>query len=156
MEVPMHTARRSLVVMAVALAAVVPAHAAAQQPSPEDVVKQAARAFGEALARGDSTAMLAQLHDDVVIFEAGHGETKEQYRSGHLRSDIAFATAVKSELVRDAVMLSGDVALYTREYRARGRYRDRDVDSVGTETMVLVKTLAGWKIRHIHWSSGRP
>lgn len=129
----------------------------AQQPNAREAeALQAARSFGEALARGDSVAMLALLHDDVVIYEGGHAETKAQYRTGHIRSDIAYATAVKSERVKDAVLLSGDVALYTRESRARGRYRDRDVDSVGTETMVLVRTPEGWKIRHIHWSSGRP
>ena len=133
-----------------------PAVAAAQQPVVgEAEVMHVARSFREALARGDSVAVLALLHDDAVIFETGRGETKEEYRSGHLRSDIAYASTVKSELVHDAVLLSGDVAIYTREFRSRGRFRDRDVDSVGAETLVLVRTEQGWKIRHIHWSSGR-
>jgi hypothetical protein len=53
-------------------------------------------------------------------------------------------------------MMFDDVAIYTREFRSRGRFRDRDVDRVGTETMVLVRTGERWKVRHIHWSSGRP
>ena len=134
-----------------------PAASAAQRPVVREAeVRQAVRSFRDALAEGDSVAALALLRDDAVIFEAGRGETKEQYRSGHLGADIAFAAAVRSELVRDAVMIFDDVAIYTREFRSRGRFRDRDVDRVGTETMVLVRTGERWKVRHIHWSSGRP
>jgi ketosteroid isomerase-like protein len=145
---------RYVVIAALLLAS--PAAAAAQHPViTEGEVLRVARSFREALASGDSAAVLALLHDDAIIFETGRGETKQQYRRGHLRADIAYATSVRSELVRDDVMLSGDVAIYTREYRSRGRFRDRDVDSVAAETMVLVRTEQGWKIRHIHWSSGR-
>jgi ketosteroid isomerase-like protein len=116
-------------------------------------VRSAVESYVRALASGDSLAALALLHPDVVIYEGGHAETREEYRSGHLRSDIAFASAVKRTVTADDVMLMGDAALYTSEYTAAGRFRDRDIDSHGTETMVLVRTADGWKIRHIHWSS---
>lgn len=116
-------------------------------------VRSAVEAYARALASGDSLAALGLLHPDVVIYEGGHAETREEYRSGHLRSDIAFASAVKRTVTADDVMLIGDAALYTSEYTAAGRFRDRDIDSHGTETMVLVRTTDGWKIRHIHWSS---
>ena len=32
-------------------------------------------------------------------------------------------------------------------------FRERRIDAVGVETMVLAPTPDGWKIRHIHWSS---
>ena len=116
-------------------------------------VQAVAESYGRALAAGDSLAALALLHEDVVIYEGGHAETRAQYRSGHLRSDIAFAAAVPRTTTRDNVLVSGNVALYTSEYTAKGRFRDRDIDSHGTETMVMLRTAEGWKIRHIHWSS---
>lgn len=121
--------------------------------SAENSIRAVVDSFALALATGDSLAALSLLNADVVIYEGGHAETREQYRSGHLRSDIAFASAVPRKTTSDDVMISGDVALYTSEYTAAGRYRDRDIDSHGTETMVLVRTPHGWKIRHIHWSS---
>lgn len=119
----------------------------------EREVRVVVESYGRALASGDSLTALELLHPDVIIYEAGHAETYEEYRSGHLRSDIAFAAAVPRTTSTDQVLLSGDVALYTSEYNAKGRFRNRDIDSHGTETMVLVRTADGWKIRHIHWSS---
>ena len=148
---------RSLAVTMVAL--VLAAGAAQAQDVAGDAARADARAvaesFGRALAAGDSLAALALLHDDVTIYESGHAETRAQYRSGHLRSDIAFASAVPRTTTAADVFLSGDVALYTSEYTAKGRFRDRDIDSHGTESMLLVRTPDGWKIRHIHWSAGR-
>ena len=126
----------------------------AQNPAlspPEEAVRTAAREFGAAIARGDSTGALAMLADDVVIREGGRAETKAQFRSGHLRADMAYAAAVKSELLSEVVTLSGDVALYTRRYRITGRYRDRDIDRTSAEAMVLVRTADGWRIRLVHW-----
>ncbi len=108
-----------------------------------------------ALAAGDSLRALTFLHPEVVVYEGGHAESLQQYRSGHLRADIAFLQAVKQETTGDRVVLSGDMALYLSESTSKGTYRGREIDSRGAETMVLVRTPAGWKIRHIHWSSGR-
>lgn len=119
----------------------------------EAAVRSAVESYGRALASGDSLAALALLHEDVVIYEGGHAETREQYRSGHLRSDIAFASAVKRTVIRHDVLITGDAALYTSEYTAAGRFRNRDIESHGTETMMLLRTADGWKIRHIHWSA---
>jgi ketosteroid isomerase-like protein len=66
---------------------------------------------------------------------------------------MAYLQAVKQETVRDAVTVSGDLALIMRESSTKGTYRDRNVDSIGIESMVLQRTANGWKIRHIHWSS---
>ncbi|HUG41657.1 MAG TPA: nuclear transport factor 2 family protein, partial [Longimicrobiales bacterium] len=102
---------------------------------------------------GDSTAAIDRLHPEVVVFEGGHAETLAEYRRGHLRSDIAFASATQRELTAEAVHVRGDQALYTSESHTTGRWRERDIDSHGTETVVLVRTPDGWRIRHIHWSS---
>lgn len=133
------------------------ANALEAQVGPDNETQAAIRTvvegYDRALATGDSLTALSLLHPDVVIYEGGHAETLEQYRSGHLRSDIAFASAVKRTTTADHILVTGDAALYTSEYTAAGRFRERDINSHGTETMVLLRMPDGWKIRHIHWSS---
>jgi ketosteroid isomerase-like protein len=120
--------------------------------TPEAEVRAVARAFKEALARGDSTAALGCLHDDVLILEGGRAETKTQYRSGHLAADIRFASSVKSETLRDGVTMHGDVALYTQSYRVTGTSsRGAPIDRTSSEAPLLVRTPAGWRIRNVHW-----
>lgn len=127
--------------------------AAAPAPSPEAEVRRVVEAFGRALASADSAAALGHLHPDVVVYEGGHAETLEEYRSHHLAHDIAFLQTTEHTTTAEQVTVSGDVALSLRESATRGRYRDREIDAVGVETLVLVRTPEGWKIRHIHWSS---
>lgn len=130
----------------------------APRPAPsgdEAAVREAVEGFSRALAAGDSLRALTFLHPEVVVYEGGHAESLQQYRSGHLRADIAFLQAVKQETTRDRVVLGSDMALYLSEYTSRGTYRGREIDSRGTETMALARTPQGWKIRHIHWSSSR-
>ena len=144
--------RRIVPAFGLALIALAPLETAGQGAD-EAAVRAVANAFGQALAGGDSTAALALLHPEVAIFEGGRWESLDEYRSGHLRADMAYLQAVKQGTVRDVVTVSGDLALLTRETRTTGTYRDRTVDSAGAETMVLLRTREGWKIRHVHWSS---
>jgi ketosteroid isomerase-like protein len=119
--------------------------------TPEAQVRSVAQAFSDALARGDSTAALALLHEDVLIFE-GRTETKEQYRRGHLAADIRFAMSAQRERLRDGVTIMGESALYTSQKRTTGtNSRGAPIDRTDTEAMVLVRTPAGWRIRSIHW-----
>src|SRR5690606_3190084 len=78
---------------------------------------------------------------------------REEYISHHLPSDIAFARAVQSERRPIRVTVRGDVAWAVSSSSTRGEFRGRQVDSVGAELMVLVRTPEGWKISAIHWSS---
>lgn len=121
----------------------------------EAEVRAVVETFHEALAAGDSTAALQWLHDDLEIYESGHAETISEYRSGHLGSDMVFAAATRREVTSESIDVWGDQALYLSESRTRGTLRGRTIDSQGTETAVLIRTSEGWRIRHIHWSSGR-
>lgn len=125
----------------------------AQAASSERAAREVIEAFRSALRAGDSTAVISLLHPEVRIYEGGHAETRDEYRSGHLRGDIAFLRAVTSEKTWDHLEVEGDLALYMSEDRKTGTYRDREIDSRGTETIVLAMTPEGWRIRHIHWSS---
>ena len=124
-------------------------HHADDSASVASVVHQ----YQRALATGDSAAALALLAPDAVILESGGIETREEYRSHHLKSDIEFARAVKSTDSPLRVRVRGDVAWVASTSTAEGQFRGRPVNSFGAELMVLTRTARGWEIAAIHWSS---
>ncbi len=66
---------------------------------------------------------------------------------------MAFAGAVEPERSELEVTLRGDVAWVVGSSRARGTFRDREIDSRGAELMVLARHGDRWRIEAIHWSS---
>lgn len=150
--------RATRVFAAFALFLITPAAIHAQEepaadPSAAAEVRTVVEEFHSALAAGDSTRALEYLHPDVVVYEAGHAESLAEYRSGHLASDIEFSRAVTFQTVRGSVVPGRELSIYLREYTMTGTFQDREADAHGTETIVLVSTEEGWKIRHVHWSS---
>jgi hypothetical protein len=47
----------------------------------------------------------------------------------------------------------GDAAWAISNSDFRGTFRDRPVDSLGVELMILAKDAGEWRVRAIHWSS---
>jgi ketosteroid isomerase-like protein len=130
-------------------AATVAAVAPSVQPAAEAV-----DAFHAALQRGDTAAALAFLADDALIFEAGGVERgKQEYAAHHLGADAAFAKAVPGTVTRRAGDAIENIAWIATEGRTVGTYKDKAVDRVTSETMVLRRQGKTWKIVHIHWSS---
>ena len=111
------------------------------------------RAFHHALATGDPTGALRLLAPDAVILEGGGRESRDEYAAHHLAEDIEFARAVPIERSALQVTVSGDVAWANSTSVMRGAYRNRVIDAIGVELMVLSRTATGWVIRAIHWSS---
>lgn len=110
--------------------------------------------FHAALAKNDTAAALALLTDDALIFEGGNAErSKAEYASHHAGADAAYAAAVPSLLLRRSGFADTTTAWIASESRATGRHKDKAVNRVSTESMVLRKTPDGWRIVHIHWSS---
>jgi hypothetical protein len=109
--------------------------------------------FHRALAQGDSAAALDLLNPDVVIYESGHAETLEEYRAGHLAADIQFAAATEREVLSEQTVPLGAHVLYLAQTRVHGTIGNREIDSHGVESMVLVPDGDRWLIRHIHWSN---
>lgn len=130
-------------------------HAAHSQTTDSARVAAAAEQFHAALSAGDSTAVLALLAEDVMILESGGTETRNEYRSHHLPGDIGFARAIKSERTLVQLRVLGDVAWVSSSSTTRGTYRERAIDSVGAELMVLTRSRDRWLISAIHWSSRR-
>ncbi len=109
--------------------------------------------FHSALAAGDSVTVLDLLSGDARIVEGGGIETRAEYRSGHMRGDMRFASAVSTETGAIRVVVLGDVAWATSTSVTQGESRGRTIDSQGAELMVLTREWDGWKIRAVHWSS---
>lgn len=111
-------------------------------------------AFHAALETGNIAAALGRLSEDAVIFESGGVERgKAEYASHHAAADAAFAQAVPSRTTRRAGRTSGDVAWILTEGRTTGTYKNKPLDRVTTETMLLRRVGGVWRIVHIHWSS---
>jgi ketosteroid isomerase-like protein len=109
--------------------------------------------FHEALAAGDSMAVLALLAEDARILENGVIETREEYRAHHLPGDVAFAQAISSVRGPMSVTIEGHVAWVISTSTTRGEFRGQEINSQGAELMVLTHTSEGWRISAIHWSS---
>ncbi len=126
------------------------------EAQPPETAVDVVGAFHDALAAGDSSRALALLHPQVLIYESGGVEaSRDEYRSHHLGADMAFAGATTRQVTKQSTGKTGDLAWVLSESSTAGTFRDRDVNSRGTETMLLQRTPAGWLITHIHWSSRR-
>ncbi len=144
--------QRDFLIVTALIAAATLAIPLSAQGSPADVVD----AFHTALAAGDSSSALELLDPQVLIYESGSVEaTREEYRSHHLGADMAYAGATTRHLTKQSAGQSGDIAWVLSESTTTGTYRDREVNSGGTETMMLRRVGDGWLITHIHWSSRR-
>lgn len=119
----------------------------------EATARATVQRFKAALASGDSAAVLALLHPEVRVFESGHAETAEEYRAGHLPADMEFLAGVEAATTWERLTATDGLALYESTYQATGRFRDREIDVRGVETLVLTPVDGEWRIRHIHWSS---
>lgn len=125
-------------------------------PSDSSDVVRVVEAFHAALAAGDSAAALRLLAADVVIQESGGVESRADYAQHHLPGDIAFARAVPSIRSGARVVIVGDAAWTSATSTTKGTYRERTINSLGAELMVLSRTKGVWQIRAIHWSSRTP
>ena len=141
--------------LAIAALCVTATSARAQEPTRPDEaeIRAAVLGFKAALAAGDSTAAIGYLHPDLVVYEAGHAESLPEYRSGHLAADMEYAAAVATQPIEQGLIVREEMAMWVSEGESKGEFRGRQVESHGTETIVLIPTDAGWKILHVHWSS---
>jgi ketosteroid isomerase-like protein len=130
--------------------------AMAQAAGAEAEAAAAVDAFHAALAHGDTSAAAALLAEDALVFESGGVEhDKAEYAAHHLPADAAFSKAVSTKVIRRSARVDGPLAWVASEGRVAGTYKGKAINSATTETMVLRRGEGGWKIVHVHWSSGR-
>ena len=109
--------------------------------------------FMAALASGQLEAARQLMTPDAVVMANGHvlGD-RDAYIDGAAKGDSAALRSVQRELLRRDAKAGADVGWVLSEKRVRADRRHRRPSEVVTETMLLAKTPAGWKITHIHWS----
>ena len=140
--------------IALGLLAAAPVAAAAADADALAEPAAAVEAFSAALIKGDAAAASQLLDPAITIFESGWIErSRQEYAAHHMAEDTKFlrsATVTRLSRVGERI---GDSAWIATEARITSSAGAKPVDIVSTETMVLHKTAAGWRIVHIHWSS---
>lgn len=113
-------------------------------------------AYDAAFNAKDLEKLTGFCHPDVTIFEGGSINTGwVDYRDRHLGPELKEFQNLQFGHGNTKVTLLGDgrAAFVTSTYSLKARVGERDVDSGGLETLVLVKQGSDWKIRHSHTSS---
>ncbi len=114
-------------------------------------------AYDKAFNAKDLAALAVFYHPDVTIYEGGGINSGWiDYRDNHLAPELESFQNLQFAHSNIAVtVLPGAQSAYaTSEYSLKARMGEREIDSRGLETVVLVKGPDGnWKIRHAHTSS---
>lgn len=115
------------------------------------------KGYDAAFNAKDLDKLATFYHPDVTIYEGGginNGwiDYRDRHRGPELKSfeNLQFGHGNTKVLV----LPGGQSAYATSEYSIKAKMGDRQLDSGGLETLVLVKSSdGGWKIRHSHTSS---
>jgi ketosteroid isomerase-like protein len=135
------------------------ASAGAPQSPPNDAASGEAwlKAYDAAFMAKDLDKLATFYHPDVTIYEGGGiNNGWADYRDRHLGPELkAFENLQFGHSNTKVTVLPGGQSAYaTSEYSIKAKTGERDLDSRGLETLVLVKGADGnWKIRHSQTSS---
>lgn len=146
-----HALARSLVFLLLC------ARAAAAQPGDAPTIEASLKAYDVAFNAKDLDKLATFYHPEVTIYEGGGVNNGwADYRDHHLGPELkAFENLQFSHLeIKVTVLPGGQAAYATSRYTLRARMKDRDIDSEGLATYLLLKGGDGtWRIRHSHTSS---
>ena len=110
--------------------------------------------FTAALVAGDFKRVAAELAPEALILESGVAElSAAEYLAGHARHDHVFLKSAAIERRHRRAHASGDLAWVATLSTIRLEKDGRPLALSSTESMVLRRGAAGWRIVHIHWSS---
>lgn len=120
-----------------------------------DAIQRWLAGYDAAFNAKDLDKLATFYHPEVTIYEGGGiNRGWADYRDHHLGPELKqFANlqfAHSNTVVR---MIGPDAAYATAEYSLKAKMGERDIDSGGLETLVLIKEGGAWKIRHSHTSS---
>jgi ketosteroid isomerase-like protein len=133
--------------------------AAGAQASRDDAsaIEAWLKGYDAAFNAKDLEKLAAFYHPDVTIYEGGGiNNGWIDYRDRHLGPELkAFENLQFGHSNTRVSVLPGEQSAYaTSEYFIKAKMGERQIDSTGLETLVLVKSSdGGWKIRHSHTSS---
>lgn len=114
------------------------------------------KGYDEAFNAKDLEKLGTFYHPQVTIYEGGGIDNGwAAYRDGHLAPELkAFENLQFGHTNRQIQMLGDRTAYVISTYSLKAKMGERNIDSGGLETLVLVKGDDGaWKIRHSHTSS---
>lgn len=115
------------------------------------------KGYDAAFNAKDLDRLAAFYHPDVTIYEGGGVNNGwADYRDRHLGPELKSFENLQfgHSNIKVNVLPGGQSAYATAEYSIKAKMGERDLDSRGLETLVLVKGADGtWKIRHSHTSS---
>jgi uncharacterized protein YcnI len=115
------------------------------------------RAYDAAFLAKDLEKLATFYHPDVTIYEGtGINNGWADYRDHHLGPELkSFENLQFGHTETKVTVLPGGESAYaTSHYTIKARMGERQLDSEGLESLVLMKTAEGWRIRHSH-TSGR-
>lgn len=133
---------------------------AAREQSPVDTARITdwLGAYDRAFNAKDLQQLATFYDPDVTIFEGGGVNNGwADYRDHHLGPELRDFENLQfaHRDIKVQLLGNGSVAYVTSEYALKARVKDRDVDSGGLETLVLVKAGDAWRVRHSHTSAHR-
>ena len=134
----------------------VPATSAQAASGDAAAVEAWLKGYDAAFLAKDLDRLAAFYHPDVTIYEGtGINNGWADYRDRHLGPELkAFSNLQFGHTDTKVTMMPGGQSAYaTSRYTIKAKMGDRDLDSEGLETLMLVRTPEGWKIRHSHTSS---
>ena len=147
--------KQSIVVLLVTV--MWPCVAAAQGAGDAAAVEAWLKTYDAAFLAKDLDKVATFYHPDVTIYEGtGINNGWVDYRDRHLGPELkAFSNLQFAHSDYKVTVLPGGQSAYvTSRYTIKAKMGERDLDSEGLETLVLLKTPDGsWKIRHSHTSS---
>lgn len=115
------------------------------------------KGYDAAFNAKDLDRLATFYHPDVTIYEGGGIDNGwANYRDRHLGPELkAFENLQFGHSnTKVTVLPGGQTAYATSEYFIKAKMGDRQLDSTGLETLVLIRMPDGsWKIRHSHTSS---
>jgi uncharacterized protein YcnI len=135
------------------------ARAGAAQAAEADTtgIEEWLKGYDAAFTAKDLDKLATFYHPDVTIYEGGGiNNGWLDYRDHHLGPELkAFENLQFGHSNTKVTVLPGGQSAYaTSEYSIQAKMGERDIDSRGLETLVLVKGADGsWKVRHSHTSS---
>lgn len=110
--------------------------------------------FSQALEAVDFKRVGALLTDDVLILESGGaGRSREEYPGHHAISDAALLKGAHRAFRHRTARVEGNIGGIGSESELHAGKDGQSMTVLSTETVVLRRTGAGWRIARIHCSS---
>lgn len=148
--------RPRLVALMLAVLVSLSTHATAQSGDAQKI-DEWLKGYDVAFLAKDLDKLATYYHPDVTIYEgAGVNNGWADYRDRHLGPELKMFENLEFGHSNRRVQMLGDRAAYViSEYFIKARMKERMLDNIGRETLVVEKQPDGaWKIRHSH-TSGR-